>query len=654
MSVATADARARFVELYAAMLEIRLFEEELLRLYRLHGLTGTTHTAIGQEAIAVGVLRHVRPGDGVVSNHRCHGHYLAAGGDPRKLLDEIRGDRAGVSRGVGGSQHVHFDRFFSNGILGGTLPLAGGLAFADKIHGNDALVVCFLGDGALGEGALYETLNLVALWDAPIVFVVENNGIAQSTPQHLSLAGSIAARFTAFGIAVTEVDGNDAPAVDDLARATLAHVRSTSHPACIIANTYRLEAHSKGDDFRDPAEIATARAFDPLARAQAALPTGEIARVRGEAEARIAAAFAGAADAPLPPEREIISADRVPPSVPSKFPWRTGRRDSLLTELQRVLEKAMEQRPEVHLLGEDILDPSGGAFRVTSGLSTRYPGRVWTTPISEAAITGFAGGMALSGLRPVVEIMFGDFSTLIVDQIVNHIAKFERMYGVRTPLIVRTPMGGRRGYGPTHSQSLEKLFLGVPGLYVVAADPIHDQDLIWGRMFDLDAPCLYVENKVLYSTKLPLIDDGMLGPFTLTANDGWFPTTRLSLGNSADAVIVTYGEMVLHAIDAARALFAESELTVDIVVPSALAPLDVDALAAAVGAAPLVVAEEGTARNGFGAEVIAALSECQALGARRVRRVAMADTIVPNSSVLERMLLPSSDDIVRAVRTVLR
>ncbi len=242
-------------------------------------------------------------------------------------------------------------------------------------------------------------------------------------------------------------------------------------------------------------------------------------------------------------------------------------------ELQHVLSGLLAQREDVHVLGQDLLDPYGGAFKVTDGLSTRFPNRVWTTPVSEAATVGMANGMALAGLRPVVEIMFGDFSTLIVDQLLNHAAKFERMYGgtVRCPVIVRTPMGGHRGYGPTHSQSLEKLFLGIPGLTVVAADPVHDQRLIWQRMIELGALCLYVENKALYGTRLPLIEAGRWGPFTLEASTGFFPTTRFSLGGPPDAAIVCYGGMVPAVLEAARRLFERYEWVVDAVAERACA-----------------------------------------------------------------------------------
>jgi pyruvate/2-oxoglutarate/acetoin dehydrogenase E1 component len=176
---------------------------------------------------------------------------------------------------------------------------------------------------------------------------------------------------------------------------------------------------------------------------------------------------------------------------------------TVLESLNSALLHAMETDPSVFVLGEDILDPYGGAFKVTRGLSTRFPERVLTSPISEAALVGVANGMALRGLRPVAEIMFGDFVTLIADQLVNQAAKFRWMYNnkVNVPMVVRTPMGGRRGYGPTHSQSLEKMFMGIPGLTVVAPNTLGDAGrLLEAAIADTD-PVLFVEHKLLYTRK---------------------------------------------------------------------------------------------------------------------------------------------------------
>jgi len=185
---------------YRTLYLIRRFEETVLAEFSRGVFYGTTHTCIGQEANAVGVLSQIGADDIVVSNHRCHGHFLAYGGDPRALFAEMMGKSTGVCGGRGGSQHLHWRSFYSNGILGGTLPLATGMALAEKLLGTGGLAVVFLGDGALGEGVVYESFNFASLWGAPILYVLENNHIAQTTPTRLALAGTIPARFAAFGI----------------------------------------------------------------------------------------------------------------------------------------------------------------------------------------------------------------------------------------------------------------------------------------------------------------------------------------------------------------------------------------------------------------------------------------------------------------------
>jgi pyruvate/2-oxoglutarate/acetoin dehydrogenase E1 component len=200
---------------------------------------------------------------------------------------------------------------------------------------------------------------------------------------------------------------------------------------------------------------------------------------------------------------------------------------------------------------------------------------------------------------------------------------------------------------------LEKLLAGVPGLSVVAMDPVHDQKLIWSRMIELAAPCVYVENKVLYGKTLPKIADNRLGPFALSSSGGFFPTTRLTLGNPPDAVILCYGAMALAAMEAALRIFVEDERLVDVVVASAIAPTPVQDLAEAIGEAPVVVtAEEGTRRNGIGAEWIAALHEQIDLGKRTVRRLAAPDTVIPNDSRLEAELLPDAEKLVEMLRSL--
>lgn len=325
---------------------------------------------------------------------------------------------------------------------------------------------------------------------------------------------------------------------------------------------------------------------------------------------------------------------------------------TVLDSLNHALHTALETDPRVYVLGEDILDPYGGAFKVTRGLSSRFPDRVLTTPISEAAIVGVAAGMALRGLRPVAEIMFGDFVTLIADQLVNHAAKFRWMYNeqVRVPLVVRTPMGGRRGYGPTHSQSLEKMFLGVPGLKVLAPNVLGDPGaLLLAAIADED-PVLFVEHKLLYTRPLLQAGQGDLADFTLETGGEPFPYFVLRSPYPAALTLATYGYNFEIARQAALDLMMEHEIFVEMVVFSQLTPFDLTPLFASLARTRrLLTVEEGTLTLGWGAEVVARAAERSAeLGLRAARRVAARDLPIANARPLEDAILPQVQDVVAA------
>jgi pyruvate/2-oxoglutarate/acetoin dehydrogenase E1 component len=310
----------------------------------------------------------------------------------------------------------------------------------------------------------------------------------------------------------------------------------------------------------------------------------------------------------------------------------------------------MESDPRVYILGEDILDPYGGAFKVTRGLSTKFPDRVLTTPISEAAIAGVSGGMALRGLRPVAEIMFGDFVTLIADQLVNHAAKFRWMYNdnVRVPMVVRAPMGGRRGYGPTHSQSLEKLFLGIPGLKVLAPNTLGNPgDLLLAAIADED-PVLFVEHKLLYTRPLLESGQGDLADYTIESFSVPYSTYVLRNTISASRLtIATYGYNFELVRQAANELMMEHEIFCDMVVFSQLSPFDLAPLFDSLSqTCHLLTVEEGGLTLGWGAEVAA--RSIEAVGRLQVRRVAARDLPIANSRPLEDAILPSVQDIVNA------
>jgi len=315
------------------------------------------------------------------------------------------------------------------------------------------------------------------------------------------------------------------------------------------------------------------------------------------------------------------------------------------------LHEAFERRDDVYLIGEDLLDPYGGAFKVSQGLSERWPERVITTPISEASLFGVATGMALRGYRPVLEIMFGDFIALGFDQIVNGISKFREMYDdqVSLPLVIRTPMGGRRGYGPTHSQSLEKLLMGVPNIRMIAASEYHDLRALTQAAIDDDDPVFLIENKLMYGRPNRRPEKGYIDQLSVREGTGPYPALTLS-GNDFDeaaATIVTYGGMLPIVVEAATELILEHELFCEIVVLGELLPLDVAPIIESVGrTGALITAEEGTLTAGIGAEIAAQVSEA-AWGRLRqpVRRIAANDGVIPSAPSLEDVMLPGVAEV---------
>jgi 2-oxoisovalerate dehydrogenase E1 component len=299
------------------------------------------------------------------------------------------------------------------------------------------------------------------------------------------------------------------------------------------------------------------------------------------------------------------------------------------------------------LLGEDLHDPYGGAFKVTAGLYTKRPARVISTPISEAGIVGAGIGLALAGYRPIVEIMFGDFASLAMDQLYNHAVKFPGIFpGMEVPLIVRMPAGGRRGYGPTHSQSPEHFLTSVPGLTVVFASPRHDCGaLLKNASRHWPNPTVFLEHKLLYTE-----EQNSAGYVPVDSGDlaaDLFPTLVRQRGK-ADLAIVAYGGMTPVVEKAAARLEDEEELNVRIVLPSLLSPLPTRGLADAVrDCKHIVIAEEAPGAFGWGAEVAASLAEQGCSG--RILRIGAPAFPILSARSLEREILPDERSIVQSV-----
>jgi 2-oxoisovalerate dehydrogenase E1 component len=623
-------------------LGIRLFEQRLLHLFGEGRLFGTVHTCIGQEWSGVALSENLEPGDVVFSNHRCHGHYLARTGNYVGLFAEIMGRETGICRGRGGSQHICDANVFSNGIQGGIVPVSAGIAYAKKLQGTNEIAVVFIGDGTLGEGALYESMNVASAWSLPLLVVLENNLYAQSTSQVQTLSGDIEARAKAFGICTRKGDTWDPVNLMKIMAEAVDFVRSQCRPLFLRVDTYRLMAHSKSDDNRDPAEVTEYWERDLLHRAAKVFPE-IIAPIEKDLLARLDAAVAEADSAPM----SSLSALPVEeaPTVWAETIFDGGER--VVNRINAGLRRALERDDRVLLLGEDIEAPYGGAFKATKELSQLFPGRVCNTPISELAITGVANGLALSGMRPVVEIMFGDFIMLASDQFINHASKFEYMYAdkVRTPTVIRTPMGGKRGYGPTHSQSLEKHLLGVPGTRVLALHHRFDPATVYDRLLGdgvTPLPTLVLENKILYGEKASA--DAVEGyKWFHSGHD--FPVSYLRAEGRADATIFCYGGMVLDVEKAVERLFVEHELVVEMVCLMQLYPLQSDSLLP-LGrkSGKLLLVEEGHGFCGFTAQLMASFYELDP--SLVMRRVYSQPQHIPSAKPLELTVLPNVDRIV--------
>ncbi len=672
------------MECLRQMLDIRCFEEKIYELLSKNLIRGASHLYAGQEAVAVGAISALRDDDLITSTHRGHGHCYARGAvlarseaerqeHLNKMMAELCGRATGYSRGRGGSMHiadVERGNLGATGIVGGNIPVATGAALSIKMRKQDRVVLCFFGEGAVNNGVFHESLNLAAIWKLPVIYVLENNLYAMSVAVGAATAvGDLSSRASAYNLAGVAVDGQDVLAVRAASAEAIARARRGEGPTLIEARTYRWYGHSRSDarTYRTREEEAEWRKRDPITllrqkMTEAGMLTEaefeqieEVARISIEKAAELALA------APQPPASELFDGLYVPPrTTPADVAREAQLRASLHTPaggnirqiaynqaIAEALREEMLRDPNVFVMGEDI-GIYGGAYGATKGLLEEFgPERVRETPISEASVCGAGIGAAMVGMRPVVEIMYVDFTLLAADQIANQGAKNRYMFGGKTivPVVIRTEGGAGRGIAAQHSQSLEAIWVHMPGIYVVMpATPYDAKGLLKAAIRD-DNPIMFIEHKMLYGTKGPVPEEDYVIP--LGVADVKREGTHVS--------VITYSRMVLHALAAAEKLAAEG-ISVEVIDLRTLTPLDVDAIVNSIEkTGRVVVAYEGYRTNGFGAELVALINEkCfDALDAPMVR-VAAADVPVPMAESLESVAIPGVDAVVAGIRQALR
>jgi 2-oxoisovalerate dehydrogenase E1 component len=628
--------------------KIRSMEMMLLKLYAEGFIDGTVHTCIGQELIGIFVAKNLNEEDFVFSNHRGHGHFVSLNKKFYELIAEVLSKKDGVCGGIGGSQHLISKNFLSNGIQGGLMPVAAGLAFANKE--KNAISVIYIGDGTLGQGLVYETLNLASLWEAPLLVIIENNGIAQSNPTTNSIAGNICDRINSFDLEFRHCNVWDLESLDNIIIDATQYVRVNKKPCVVQIDCARLMAHSKGDDNRNPEEVEALKKRDLV---NLAIESGLITKKEIDA---IDMEIEEIAQRALKSET-LVNATKFHPilNLPEKLlPFINP--ENLQTgadKINNALNYFLGQFTSAILIGEDIEDlPNGthlnygGAFKITKGLSSKYKERVKNTPISESAITGFALGYSLSLKPSIVEIMFGDFVTLCADQLIQNASKFKYMFGCNLdiPFILRTPMGGRRGYGPTHSQSIEKIFLGWPGLDIVALNIFSDVREIYQSICSANVrnPHVIIENKVLYLNKAVEMPYGYCHMISKNS----IPTHVIKPINNKSALLVfCYGSTLTFCIELAKKLFLDHEIQIEIVCPEKISPLNMNQIIDSIkNKKGFIGIEEGSRVGSISSLVISELSQIGVLP--NFCRLYSNDSIIPASRNAEESLMPSIDKII--------
>ncbi|MBN1640814.1 MAG: dehydrogenase [Anaerolineae bacterium] len=670
------------LDLLRQMWEIRLFENRVYELLGRNVIKGASHLYAGQEAVAVGAIAALHDQDLITSTHRGHGHCHARGAalaqteDARvahynKMLAELCGRVTGYCLGRGGSMHiadVEKGNLGATGIVAGNIPVATGAALAQQMQKSERVVLCFFGDGASNTGNFHESLNLASRWCLPVVYIVENNLYGMSVPFcNASAMLDIADRACAYGMQGAVVDGMDVIAVRSVVGEAVARARAGNGPTLIEAKTYRYYGHSRSDPraYRTKSEEQEWRDRDAIETFAQRLVESEICSqdeidaLESKLEDQIDAAQEFALNSPFPDPADLEE------FVYAPFRWTDDdyAKDRRLRALSReggpgtrrvryreaLVEAAREEmlRDErVFIMGEDV-GLYGGAYGATRGLFEEFGfARVKDTPISEATIAGSAVGAAMSGLRPIAEIMYVDFTPLAMDQIANQGAKNRYMFGGKTivPMVIRTEGGAGRSIAAHHSQSLEALWTHFPGIYVVMpATPYDAKGLLKAAIRD-DNPVLFIEHKMLYNQEGYIPDEDYVIPY------GVADVKR----EGADVTVISYSRMVLRALEAA-AVLAEEGISVEVIDLRTLKPLDMDTIAASVKKTGRVVGVTEAYKTGsFISELAMRIQEevFDWLDAPVVR-VTAADVPIPMSEPLEDACIPSVERIIAAIRQVL-
>lgn len=656
---------AFLLETYEKLVYPRIIEEKMLSLLR-QGKISKWFSGIGQEAIAVGATMALQEDEYILPMHRNLGVFTTRGMPFPKLFAQWQGKATGYSKGRERSFHFGSQEHKVVGMishLGPQMGIADGIALAHKLKKENRCTIVFTGDGATSEGDFHESVNVAAVWDLPVLFIIENNGYGLSTPNHEQFRmKSFVDKAIGYGMEGVQIAGNNILEVYNNLAKLADSVRENPRPILVECITFRMRGHEEASGTKYvPKELFEEWGRkDPVANYEAWLQKQGIlsaakrdeirARLKDGIEADLKVAFEE--PEPVPDaDREhgdvYADVDRGTRSVdPASTPLSLGRltespetdgapEKRMIDAIQEGLAQSMERHPELVLMGQDIAE-YGGAFKITEGFVERFgKERVRNTPLCESAILGASLGLSIKGMKAMMEMQFADFVSEGITQICNNLAKIHYRWGQNADVVVRMPTGAGVGAGPFHSQSNEMWFVKTPGLKVVYPSNPYDAKGLLMTAFDDPNPVMFFEHKAMYRS--------ISGPVPEQPYGIPFGKARV-VREGSDLCIITYGMGVHWAVETAQALSGVEgrSINVEVIDLRTLVPLDVETILASVKkTGKVLLLHEDTLTAGFGGELAAIIAEqaFEHLDAPIVR-VASWDTPVPFAIPLEQGFLP--------------
>ena len=626
------------LDLFKSIITPRLVEEKMLILLR-QGKISKWFSGIGQEAISVGVVEALDQDEYILPMHRNLGVFTGKNIPLERLFSQFQGKANGFTKGRDrsfhfGTQEHHIIGMISH--LGPQLGVADGIALANKLKDNKKTTAVFTGDGGASEGDFHEALNVAAVWDLPVIFVIENNGYGLSTPSSEQFrCKQFADKGIGYGMDAYTIDGNNILEVYAAVKDIKAQIAKNPKPVILECMSFRIRGHEEASGTKYiPKELMEMWAKkDPVDNYEAFLlkekliSQEEIDALKKKIKAEINTAWAIADGEPRiasTPENELADVyARYIPEVIHPSENKTEKR--LIDAISDGLKQSMQKHDNLIIMGQDIAD-YGGVFKITDGFMNEFGrDRVRNTPICESAIVSAALGLSINGYKALMEMQFADFVTSGFNPIINNLAKTHYRWGEKVDVVVRMPTGAGVGAGPFHSQSNEAWFTHTPGLKVVyPAFPEDAKGLLNASINDPN-PVMYFEHKALYRSLSASVSDDY---FTIEIGKA----NRIKTGN--DISIITYGMGVHWALDVLK---KNPEISADLIDLRTLAPLDKAAILESVKkTGRAIVLHEDCMIGGFGADLSAMIAdECFEYLDAPVKRSASIDTPVPFAYELE-------------------